>query len=90
MPFARALSMKKSKMMPLIGLSVASLVGLIFLQIQWMQNAARLQQAQWSHRVHMAMWWVKDQLAQQHVPPGTGPAGDAAGPSRAKRIRCCG
>jgi two-component system phosphate regulon sensor histidine kinase PhoR len=68
--------MKKSNMMLLTGLSAATLAGLICLQIQWMQNAARLEQAQWSHRVHMAMWWVKDQLAQ-HVPPGAATSGPA-------------
>ena len=77
--------MKKSKMMLLIGLSAASLAGLIFLQIQWMENAAGLQQQQWCHRVDMAMWWVRDQLAQHPPPPAgasTVPAPALSGPAR--------
>jgi two-component system phosphate regulon sensor histidine kinase PhoR len=69
-------------MLLLTGLSAASLAGLIFLQIQWMQNAARLEQQQWRHRVDMAMWWVKEQLPQP-APPGAVPAGAVTGPVRA-------
>jgi len=60
--------MKKSKFqLTLLILTLASLVALVGIQINWILNAARMQEAQFNHSVDMAMNRIVENLAMDHV-----------------------